>query len=176
MAFFWSVYAPAYDRFARGYERLVIYQSPQVRLGGLHMRTTSDSEKIGGALAKDGDRAGVTALDLRYRLEDKPTPVASLLFGLQHVLIMFTAMIVSPLVIGQLLNLPAETRATMITGVMIGCGAGTMISALGVGWVGSRLPLLLGAYTVYIGPVVAIFESGRCNFGHADRCRLLARG
>jgi len=39
---------------------------------------------------------------------------------------------------------------------MLGCGIGTVISALGIGWVGSRLPLLLGAYAVYIGPVVAI--------------------
>jgi NCS2 family nucleobase:cation symporter-2 len=72
---------------------------------------------------------------------------------------MFTAMIVSPLVIGQLLNLPAETRTTMVTGVMLGCGIGTVISALGIGWIGSRLPLLLGAYAVYIGPVVIIAKT-----------------
>jgi uracil-xanthine permease len=115
-----------------------------------------DTEKVGVALAQESGRAGVTILDLRYGLEDRPAPVASFLFGLQHVLIMFTAMIVSPLVIGQLLNLPPDTRTTMVTGVMLGCGAGTIISALGIGWVGSRLPLLLGAYTVYIVPIVAI--------------------
>src|SRR5205085_11981048 len=27
------------------------------------------------------------------------------------------------------------------------------------GWIGARLPLLLGAYTVYIGPVVAIAKA-----------------
>jgi xanthine permease len=120
------------------------------------MSAASDNEKVGAALAQDGGRAGVTILDLRYGLEDRPPPVQSFFFGLQHVLIMFTAMIVSPLVIGQLLNLPSDTRTTMVTGVMIGCGVGTVISALGIGWVGSRLPLLLGAYTVYIVPVVAI--------------------
>ena len=114
------------------------------------------NEKIGKALADEGHRAGVTILDLRYGLEDKPGPIPSILFGLQHVLIMFTAMIASPLVIGQLLNLPPDTRTTMVTGVMLGCGIGTIISALGIGWVGSRLPLLLGAYAVYIGPVVAM--------------------
>jgi xanthine permease len=117
---------------------------------------TASSEKVGKALADDGHRAGVTIFDLRYDLEDKPAPIPSILFGLQHVLIMFTAMIASPLVIGQLLNLPPDTRTTMVTGVMLGCGIGTVISALGIGWVGSRLPLLLGAYAVYIGPVVAI--------------------
>ena len=112
------------------------------------MAMKSDHEKVEAALAREDERAGVDVLELRYNLEDRPGPVPSFLFGLQHVLVMFTAMIVSPLVIGQLLNLPAETRNIMITGVMLGCGAGTVISALGVGWIGSRLPLLLGAYTV----------------------------
>jgi uracil-xanthine permease len=123
------------------------------------MAMKSDREKVGAALAREDGRAGVDVLELRYSLEDRPGPVPSFLFGLQHVLVMFTAMIVSPLVIGQLLNLPAETRNIMITGVMLGCGAGTVISALGVGWIGSRLPLLLGAYTVYIGPVVIIAKT-----------------
>ncbi len=116
----------------------------------------SSSEDIGRALAGEGSRAGGTILELRYRLEDKPATVPSLLFGLQHVLIMFTAMIAAPLVIGQQLNLPPDMRTTMVAGVMFGCGIGSVISALGVGWIGSRLPLLLGAYAVYIGPIVAI--------------------
>jgi len=81
------------------------------------------------------------------------------LFGMQHVLIMFTAMIVAPLVIGQLLNLPAEVRTTMLAGVMFGCGIATIISSLGLGFVGARLPIVLGAYAVYIGPVVAMAKA-----------------
>lgn len=123
------------------------------------MSTTSQNEQVGEALAQEGAKTGVVILDLRYDLEDKPGPVPSILFGLQHVLVMFTAMIASPLVIGQLLNFSVPMRTTMITGVMLGCGVGTVISALGIGWVGSRLPLLLGAYAVYIGPVVAITKS-----------------
>src|SRR3954467_3695416 len=152
----WGVASsPGGARF-RGKKKLVKMPKSCKRMGDFAMTTTSDNEKIGGALARDGGRAGVTILDLRYGLEDRPAAIQSFFFGLQHVLIMFTAMIVSPLVIGQLLNLPPDTRTTMVTGVMIGCGAGTVISALGVRWIGSRLPLLLGAYTVYIGPVVAI--------------------
>jgi uracil-xanthine permease len=115
--------------------------------------------RVGNALADD---AGVQPTDgsgFRYGLEDKPPAGRAMLYGLQHVLIMFSAMIASPLVIGQLLNLSPELRSAMITGVMLGCGVGTLISALGVGWVGARLPLLLGAYTVYIGPVVAIAKT-----------------
>lgn len=118
----------------------------------------SDHSKIGEALARAEVAATPAsgALNLRYGLEDRPEPVKAVLFGLQHVLIMFSAMIASPLVIGQMLGLSPEIRAALVTGVMLGCGVGTLISSLGVGWVGARLPLLLGAYTVYIGPVVAI--------------------
>src|SRR3984957_3252388 len=124
------------------------------------MSLPATEDRVGQALAGEGvQRAGVNILALRYGLEDKPGLVPSVLFGLQHVLVMFTAMIAAPLVIGQLLNLTPELRTTMVTGVMLGCGIGTIISALGLFFVGARLPLLLGAYSVYIGPVVAIAKA-----------------
>jgi uracil-xanthine permease len=111
---------------------------------------------VGRALANDGEVVRPTLLALRYGLEDRPKILSTTLFAVQHVLIMFTAMIAAPLVIGQTLNLSPELRVAMVTGVMIGCGVATIVSALGIGWIGARLPLLLGAYAVYIGPVVAI--------------------
>jgi uric acid transporter len=122
------------------------------------MEQTADS-KVGAALADEGGLRAHDVLAFRYGLEDKPPAVPAILYGLQHVLIMFSAMIASPLVIGQLLSLSPDLRGAMITGVMLGCGIGTMISALGIWWIGARLPLLLGAYTVYIVPVVAIAKS-----------------
>jgi uric acid transporter len=116
-------------------------------------------ERVGKTLAGEDTRAGVTILELRYRLDDKPGPLPAILFALQHVLVMFTAMIASPLVIGQLLDLAPELRTAMVTGVMLGCGFGTMISALGLGFVGARLPIVLGAFAVYIGPVVAMAKA-----------------
>jgi uric acid transporter len=120
-----------------------------------------EHDRIGSMLAEERSPAGANllVLSLRYRLEDRPPPIASCLFGFQHVLIMFTAMIASPLVIGDLLNLPPGLRGSMMTGVMLGCGIGTLISALGFFWVGGRLPLVLGAYVIYIAPVVAIAKS-----------------
>jgi xanthine permease len=135
------------------------------------MSATANEADTGAALAREDARAGVTMLELRYGLEDRPGAVPSFLFGLQHVLVMFTAMIASPLVIGQLLNLSPELRATMVTGVMLGCGIGTIISALGIGFVGARLPLLLGAYAVYIGPVVAISKAS--SLGAATTAMIL---
>ena len=99
-------------------------------------------------MAGEGDRSGISILTLRYGLEDRPGIFATFLFGLQHVLIMFAAMIAPPLVIGQLLDLPGDLRAAMLTGVMLGCGIGTTVSAMGLGFVGARLPIVLGAHSV----------------------------
>ena len=46
----------------------------------------------GAAGTGDGD-AGTIAL--RYGLEDKPSPLEAFLYGAQHVLIMFSAMVAS---------------------------------------------------------------------------------
>ena len=123
------------------------------------MQSPGGNEDVGKSLAADSIGSNATLLNLRYGLEDKPGVLPSLLFGLQHVLVMFTAMIAAPLVIGQVLDLSFEMRTTMLTGVMLGCGVGTIISSMGLFWVGARLPLLLGAYAVYIGPVVAMAKS-----------------
>ena len=39
---------------------------------------------------------------------------------------------------------------------MIGCGIATMISALGLGFIGPRLPIVMGVFYIFIGPIVAI--------------------
>jgi NCS2 family nucleobase:cation symporter-2 len=47
----------------------------------------------------------------------------------------------------------------MLTGVMLGCGIGTTVSALGFGFVGARLPIVLGTHSVYIVAVVAMAKA-----------------
>jgi xanthine/uracil permease len=84
---------------------------------------------------------------LEFELNDYPGPVKTSLFGIQHVLVMFTAMVGGPLIVGRLLNLPEETRIAMVSGTMIGCGVATMISALGIGFIGPRLPIVMGCST-----------------------------
>src|SRR5436305_7870297 len=69
---------------------------------------------------------------------------------------MFTAVIGPPLVIARVLSLPVESAARMISGTMLGCGIGTCLAALGFGFVGARLPLVLGVFAVFIGPILAV--------------------
>ena len=100
------------------------------------------------------DDRGFAKLD--FELHDYPGPLKTSLFGIQHVLVMFTAMVGGPLIVGRLLNLPEETRIAMVCGTMIGCGIATMVSALGVGFIGPRLPIVMGVFYIFIGPIVAI--------------------
>ena len=59
------------------------------------------------AHAAPGER-GFTKLD--YQLNDYPGPTRTALFGIQHVLVMFTAMVGGPLIVARLLNLSPEVR------------------------------------------------------------------
>jgi NCS2 family nucleobase:cation symporter-2 len=106
------------------------------------------------ASAVHGSDRGFAKLD--FELNDYPGPLKTSLFGIQHVLVMFTAMVGGPLIVGRLLNLPEETRIAMVSGTMIGCGIATMISALGLGFIGPRLPIVMGVFYIFIGPIVAI--------------------
>jgi NCS2 family nucleobase:cation symporter-2 len=72
------------------------------------------------------------------------------------VLVMFTAMVGGPLIVARQLNLKPEQLVDMVSGTMIGCGLATMVSALGVGFIGPRLPIVMGVFYIFIGPLVAI--------------------
>jgi uric acid transporter len=106
-----------------------------------------------GQRAAQGE-GGFVKLD--YQLDDFPGLIKTALFGIQHVLVMFTAMVGGPLIVARLLNFPPNTRVTMITGTMIGCGIATMVSSLGVSFIGPRLPIVMGVFYIFIGPLVAI--------------------
>jgi NCS2 family nucleobase:cation symporter-2 len=101
-----------------------------------------------------GSDRGFAKLD--FELNDYPGPVKTALFGIQHVLVMFTAMVGGPLIVGRLLNLTEETRIMMVAGTMLGCGIATLISSLGLGFIGPRLPIVMGVFYIFIGPMVAI--------------------
>src|SRR5262249_11790950 len=95
---------------------------------GMSMSSRAVGGRVGrglGEVAKGG--AGGTMPLMRWAREERPVRVPSVLCALQPLLVMFAAMIASPLVIGQLLTLSPELRTTMVTGVMIGCGIGTII-------------------------------------------------
>ncbi|MFM9884991.1 MAG: uracil-xanthine permease family protein [Burkholderiales bacterium] len=118
------------------------------------MSTAPNLSAAADPTAPAADDRGFTRLELQ--LNDYPGPLKTALFGIQHVLVMFTAMVGGPLIVARLLNLSPEVRIEMVTGTMIGCGIATMVSALGVGFIGPRLPIVMGVFYIFIGPIVAI--------------------
>jgi xanthine permease XanP len=62
---------------------------------------------------------------LIYGIEDRPGVARTVVLGLQHVLVMFTAMIGSPLAIARALELTQLQTGAMVSACMLGCGVGT---------------------------------------------------
>lgn len=102
-----------------------------------------------------GDHLEHAPVKLDYLIDDYPGPLKSFLFGMQHVLVMFTAMVGAPLIVARLLNLDAGQSVTIVTATMLACGVGTIISAIGIGFIGPRLPIVMGSFFVFIGPIVS---------------------
>jgi xanthine permease len=111
---------------------------------------------LSGIISKPADHHSESAaVQLDYKIDDYPGPLKAFLFGMQHVLVMFTAMVGAPLIVARLLALPAQQSVTMVTASMLACGLGTLISSLGMGFIGPRLPIVMGTFFVFIGPIVS---------------------
>jgi len=124
----------------------------------MDIKTTLADQPLDGSKShmEEARDAGRGFAKLDYELDDFPGAIKTVLFGIQHVLVMFTAMVGGPLIVARLLNLPPETRVTMINGTMMACGIATIVSSLGVGFIGPRLPIVMGVFYIFIGPLVAI--------------------
>ena len=96
--------------------------------------------------------------ELIYGIEDRVGGLRTSVLGLQHVLVMFTAMVGSPLAIARALDLSQLQTGAMVAGCMLGCGVGTALSAFGMGPIGGRLPLVLGIFSIFISPTILIAQ------------------
>lgn len=104
---------------------------------------------------ESSDHARGAAVVLDYQIDDYPGLWKTALFGIQHVLVMFTAMVGAPLIVAKLLALNEPQTVTIVTGSMLACGVGTLISSLGIGFIGPRLPIVMGTFFIFIGPIVS---------------------
>lgn len=99
----------------------------------------------------DGD-----AVDLNYGVEVVPRPFfKSLSLGLQHVLTMFGATILVPLIVGPALGFQGADVAILVSSVFLASGIATIIQVT----LGSRLPIVQGASFAFLGGFFAIAGS-----------------
>ncbi|MEC3957339.1 nucleobase:cation symporter-2 family protein [Nocardia sp. CDC153] len=80
-----------------------------------------------------------------------------LVFGIQHVLIMYTGCVTVPLVFGAAAGLDKSTVALLISADLLVAGIITMVQSLGLGrFAGARLPIITGATFVAMSPMILI--------------------
>jgi solute carrier family 23 (nucleobase transporter), member 1 len=97
-----------------------------------------------------------SALDLNYGLDDVPKPFYKALgLGMQHVLTMFGATILVPLIVGPALGFQGAQIAILISSVFIASGIATAIQVT----IGSRLPIVQGVSFAFLGGFFAIAGS-----------------
>jgi len=100
-------------------------------------------------------------MEILYNVEDKPPLGTSILLAAQHLLAALSAIITVPLVIGGVLNLPAEDVVVLVNAAMLISGIVTIIQCKGLGPIGIRLPCVMGTSFTFVGVSIAIgFEYG----------------
>lgn len=95
-----------------------------------------------------------------YRLEDKPPLGIAILLGLQHVLTLFGATTLVPLLLGgQIFGDNPKEIATFIGNIYLGMGVTTLFQI----WrfMGSGLPIVQGSSFAFIAPIAAIAAMGK---------------
>lgn len=80
-----------------------------------------------------------------------------MLYGLQHVLVMYAGAVAVPLVVGSALGMSNDQIVLLISSDLFVCGAATLLQTLGIGkWLGCRLPVVQGCTFAALIPMVLI--------------------
>lgn len=92
--------------------------------------------------------------------EDERYPVGkTLAYGIQHILTMYGGVIAPPLIVGGAAGLSATDMALLVTAGLFVSGAATLLQTLGIGRVGSRLPIVQGISFSTVSTMVTIAQA-----------------
>ncbi|ROL76189.1 purine permease [Pseudomonas protegens] len=88
---------------------------------------------------------------------DQHLPAAqTAVLGLQHVLVMYSACIIVPLILGAALQLPKEHLTLIINADLLAAGLATLVQCTGNRYFGIRLPVMMGVTFASVTPMIAI--------------------
>ncbi|MDH4560001.1 nucleobase:cation symporter-2 family protein [Pseudomonas sp. BN411] len=88
---------------------------------------------------------------------DQRLPLMQLLLvGFQHVLLMYGGAVAVPLIVGQAAGLSREEIAFLINADLLVAGIATIIQSIGIGPVGIRMPVMMGASFAAVGSMVVM--------------------
>ncbi|MFE3000982.1 nucleobase:cation symporter-2 family protein [Nocardia sp. NPDC059246] len=95
------------------------------------------------------------------RPEDARHPLGQLVvYGTQHILTMYGGVIAPPLIVGGAAGLSASDMALLVTAGLFLSGLATLLQTLGIGPVGSRLPIVQGISFASVSTMVTIASDG----------------
>lgn len=81
--------------------------------------------------------------------------------GFQHVLVMYSAAVIVPIILANALQLSNEDLAFLISADLFTCGIATFLQSFGIGrFVGIKLPVVLGCTVITLGPMISIGKAG----------------
>lgn len=92
----------------------------------------------------------------QYELNDKPPIQETIPLCLQHVLLFLASTLAIPLIIGSALGFSSAEITLMLQCSIFIAGIGTILQTIGVGPIGNRLPIILGATFTFVTPAIAI--------------------
>ncbi|MCE4546020.1 MULTISPECIES: nucleobase:cation symporter-2 family protein [unclassified Caballeronia] len=78
------------------------------------------------------------------------------LLGFQHVLVMYSACIVVPLILGAALGLAREQLVLIINADLFAAGIASLVQSLGFFGFGMRMPVMMGVTFTAVTPMIAI--------------------
>lgn len=100
-----------------------------------------------------------TAAKKTYELNDKPPIQEMIPLCLQHVLLFLASTLAIPLIIGTTLGFTSAEVTLMLQCSIFIAGIGTILQSIGIGPVGNRLPIILGATFTFVTPAIAISQA-----------------
>ena len=95
-------------------------------------------------------------IELTYGVDDNPSLVKKILFGLQHIFAAFGGIVVVPLVIASALGFEPKITTALISATILASGIATIIQARGFGIMGSRVACIMGTDFTFVSPAISV--------------------
>lgn len=100
-----------------------------------------------------GTRPGT---DPRSAVDERLPFGRTIVLGAQHVLVMYAGVVVVPIVVGAALGLTSNQIADLVSIDLVLAGVGTLLQSLGLWKFGIRMPLVVGAASNGIVPMILV--------------------
>lgn len=105
----------------------------------------------------------ISAAPTRAMFDERLPLGRTLLIGFQHLLVMMPGTIAVPLILASAVGLDRSDTSLLVSANFLAVGLTTLIHALGIGRVGTRLPIIFGSSFAPLAPMILIGK----NYGMA---------